>query len=80
MPSPSKKSLRAAEQDRPDVAEARERWKAGQAELDAQQLVFIDETGADTKMVRAYGRCSRGERLVCKQPWGHWKTTTSPQV
>lgn len=27
-------------------------------------------------MVRAYGRCRRGERLVCKTPWGHWKTTT----
>jgi len=34
------------------------------------------KTGADTKMVRAYGRGPRGERLVCKQPWGHWKTTT----
>lgn len=58
------------------MAEARARWKAGQAELDPRHLVFIDETGANTKMVRAYGRCSRGERLVCKQPWGHWKTTT----
>jgi transposase len=38
--------------------------------------VFVDETGANTKMVRAYGRCRRGERLVCKVPWGHWKTTT----
>jgi hypothetical protein len=27
-------------------------------------------------MVRIYGRCRRGERLVCKTPWGHWKTTT----
>lgn len=27
-------------------------------------------------MVRVYGRCRRGERLVCKTPWGHWKTTT----
>jgi hypothetical protein len=38
--------------------------------------VFVDETGANTKMVRVYGRCRRGERLVCKTPWGHWKTTT----
>ena len=38
--------------------------------------MFVDETGANTKMVRAYGRCRRGERLVCKTPWGHWKTTT----
>jgi len=38
--------------------------------------VFVDETGANTKMVRVYGRCRRGQRLVCKTPWGHWKTTT----
>ena len=27
-------------------------------------------------MTRAYGRCPIGQRLVCKTPWGHWKTTT----
>jgi transposase len=39
-------------------------------------LVFIDETGASTSMARRCGRCPEGERLVCKQPWGHWKTVT----
>ncbi|MDA9435054.1 transposase [Bradyrhizobium sp. CCBAU 51627] len=68
--------MHAAEQDRPDVSQARERWQLGQASLDPTKLVFVDETGANTKMVRAYGRCSRGKRLVCKAPWGHWKTTT----
>jgi len=38
--------------------------------------VFVDETGASTKMTRLYGRCLRGERLVAPVPWGHWKTTT----
>jgi transposase len=38
--------------------------------------VFIDETGADTKMARRYGRTHRGQRLVSKIPYGHWKTTT----
>ena len=27
-------------------------------------------------MARRYGRCSVGERLLCKEPWGHWKTIT----
>jgi transposase len=58
------------------VAEARQRWKAGQAFLDAARLVFVDETGASTKMVRRHGRCRRGLRLIGKAPWGHWKTTT----
>jgi len=58
------------------VAEARQRWKAGQAQLDAKRLVFVDETGTSTKMVRTRGRCRRGRRLIGKAPWGHWKTTT----
>jgi transposase len=32
--------------------------------FDPARLVFIDETSANTKMVRLYGRCVRGERLV----------------
>ena len=47
-----------------------------QPHLDPKRLVFIDETGANTKMTRAYGRCPIGQRLICKTPWGHWKTTT----
>jgi transposase len=47
-----------------------------QPNLDPKKLVFLDETGANTKMTRAYGRCPIGQRLVCKTPWGHWKTTT----
>jgi transposase len=27
-------------------------------------------------MARRYGRAPRGERLVAKVPWGHWKTVT----
>src|SRR6202011_5837516 len=71
-----KETLHGAEQDRPDVSLARERWNARQASLDPTKLVFVDETGANTKMVHFYGRCRRGKRLVCKTPWGHWKTTT----
>jgi transposase len=58
------------------VAEARERWKAGQASLDPKKLVFVDETGTNTKMVRSHGRAPRGQRLIGRQPFGHWKTTT----
>ena len=58
------------------MALARERWKANQASLDPRRLVFIDETGTNTKMVRAYGRCPRGQRLIGRQPFGHWHTTT----
>jgi transposase len=74
--SASKKSVRAAEQDRPDVAAARAAWVNDQAKLDPERLVFIDETGTSTNMARLRGRAPRGERLVGKIPQGHWKTTT----
>jgi transposase len=74
--SPSKKTVHAAEQERPDVAEARAAWKAGQALLDPAKLVFIDETGTSTKMARRYGRAKRGKRVIGQVPWGHWKTVT----
>jgi hypothetical protein len=44
--------------------------------LDPRRLVFIDDTSASTNMTRRYGRSARGERLVCKVPHGHWKTST----
>src|SRR5580700_2078504 len=46
MASPLKKSLRAAERKRADVARARRRWIREQGFLDPAHLVFIDETAA----------------------------------
>ena len=71
-----KKSGHAAEQDRPDVLRRRRAWFEGQLDLDPERLVFIDETGASTKMARLHGRAPRGQRLRASIPHGHWKTTT----
>jgi transposase len=71
-----KKSLRAAEQHRADVARARRKWIREQGLLDPARLVFIDETGVNTNMVRLYGRGPRGVRLVDHVPFGDWKTIT----
>lgn len=38
--------------------------------------MFIDETGATTKMARLRGRAPRGQRCRAPIPHGHWKTTT----
>jgi len=76
MGSALKKPAHAAEQDRPDVAEARIAWRAGQHRFDPKRLVFIDETGTSTKMTRLCGRARKGERLLAPVPHGHWKTTT----
>lgn len=71
-----KKSMRAAEQDRPDVARERDRWRVWQRYMDADRFVFLDETGASTNMTRLFGWAPRGERLIDTTPHGHWKTTT----
>ena len=47
-----------------------------QPDLDPARLVFIDETGATTKMARLRGRSPRGKRCRASVPHGHWKTTT----
>jgi transposase len=71
------KSLRAAEQDRPDVAAARAGWRAAQPSLDPKRLVFSDETWMETNMTRPWGRCERGRRPVAAVPHGHRRTSTS---
>lgn len=74
--SASKKTLFAAEQDRPDVARKRQRWKRHQGRLDPDRLVFIDETWTKTNMTRLRGWGPRGRRLLAKVPQGHWRTLT----
>jgi hypothetical protein len=41
-----------------------------------QRLVFLDETGLNTKMMRLYGRSPIGERCRASVPHGHWQTAT----
>ena len=55
---------------------ARQDWFEGQLDLDPERLVFIDETAANTKMARLYGRAPKGKRCRAAVPHGHWKTTT----
>lgn len=55
---------------------ARHAWFERQTDLHPATRVFIDETGASTKMARLRGRALRGERCRASIPHGHWKTTT----
>jgi len=58
------------------VAAARQAWRELAPRLDPDKLVFIDETGASTKMTRLSGRAKRGQRCRGAIPHGHWLTTT----
>jgi transposase len=71
-----KKSTHAAEQDRPDVAEARRRWPEKVSGVAPEDLVFLDETGANTAMRRTHGYAPQGERVVAAAPLGGWRTVT----
>jgi transposase len=74
--SRSKKVLKAAEQQRPDVARKRRWWEILVQSKPCGGLVFFDETGADTRMIRRYGWGLRSSRVIDHVPQGHWKTTT----
>ena len=44
--------------------------------MDGRRLVFLDESGVTTQMVRCFGWAPKGERLVATIPQGHWRTMT----
>jgi transposase len=71
-----KKTVFASEQGREDIQAARLIWKNWQKTCDPSKLVFLDETGARTDMIRRYGRAKGGARCLDDAPGGHWKTMT----
>jgi transposase len=58
------------------VREKRRWWEILVQSQPLPRLVFLDETGADTKMVRRYGWGPKSSRVISHVPHGHWKTTT----
>jgi transposase len=54
----------------------REEWEQCMPGLDLDKLVFFDEIGVNTKMVRLHGRCPASRRLVDFAPAGHYSSNT----
>lgn len=71
-----KKTVLAAETERPDIARRRARWKRHQHLIDPHRLVFIDETWVKTNMAPLRGWGPKGARLPGRTPHGHWRTMT----
>ncbi|MCY4190281.1 MAG: IS630 family transposase [Rhodospirillaceae bacterium] len=74
-----KKTLRAAEQSRPEVARERALWINRRQPFMVDflhRLAFIDETSLKTNMIKKTGWAPRGERLIDHAPHGHWNTQT----
>jgi len=58
------------------VAERRAHWHEQLADEPVQRLLFVDESGANTKMTRLRGRALKGQRLVGRIPQGNYQTST----
>lgn len=61
------------------MAEARAAWRtdvAGVGGVSPERLVFVDECGVLTNMVRLYGRSPRGQRAGGTAPCGSWRRLT----
>lgn len=70
-----KKTSHAQQRDTPAVQAQREQFQQTLACLEAESLVFVDETGANTAMHRSHGRAPRGERVQASVP-GSWQNVT----
>jgi len=71
----AKKTLRASERDRTDIQAERAVFCEQVRQLDAKNLVFLDESGITTAMTRLYARARRGERAHGSAPGG-WRRLT----
>jgi transposase len=70
-----KKSLHASERDRPEVKEARRKFRRKVKRVAVRRLVFLDETGFNTSMTPKYGWAPKGRRVEGSAPKS-WSTTT----
>jgi transposase len=46
------------------------------AQFQPRQLIFLDESGIDTRLTRSHARAAPGERAVGQVPGGHWERLT----
>jgi hypothetical protein len=58
------------------VRQKRIEFQSETAELDVRDLVFVDESGIDTRMVRRYARAAPGERALGHAPFGRYARLT----
>ena len=61
--------------DSPRVQAQRREFQEKLADVDVNQVVFVDETGANTAMTRTHGRAPRGQRVAATAP-GAWQNVT----
>lgn len=68
--------VRPLEQLRPDVVEMRNAFLERIRRVPVEQLVFLDESGLNLAMGRAYAWVKRGQELVFRKPMNRGKNLT----
>lgn len=58
------------------MAASRAAWRDEAAEIDPKRLVFLDESGFDTRLTRTHARAPRGQRAHGRAPGGRWQRLT----
>jgi hypothetical protein len=74
-----KKSLKASEQRRAEIAKARDLWIKRRKRFfnkALSRLIFMDETSTNTRLTKRTGWSAKGSRFAAYAPFGHWKTQT----
>jgi hypothetical protein len=64
-----------SEQDRPDAAQERRRWRVWQRFMNAAAMFLGRDRTTTNQAPPPYGRSPRGQRVVDAVPHGHWLTT-----
>ncbi|HZC12761.1 MAG TPA: IS630 family transposase [Thermoleophilaceae bacterium] len=68
--------MRAAEQDREEVQAERAAFGARRGRIDPGRLVFVDEAGVATDLVRTHARAPKGQRARGTAPAGRRRRLT----
>lgn len=68
--------LHASERATPKVTLARQAYRDEIAELPVERFKFIDESGTNIAMTRAFGRAVRGQRVTDAVPKNHGENIT----
>ncbi len=58
------------------MQEKRAEWKETMKEIPTERLVFLDESGVNTNLMRRYGRSKGKTRVVDHAPFSTSKSTT----
>ena len=71
-----RKVPRASEQSEERTQQARRTWRKKTRHVDAERLVFVDETGIATNMTRRYARAPAGVPVYTDVPYRHYRSLT----